>query len=279
MKMKSLLLTTALTFGAIVVLNAQTAPASVTDGSKLYQHGTNASGTVTAENVDSLTIEAANVKYLVYPDLNISPSYDFATSPSANLNSSFTWSATPNTGVTINNSVSGYASNYAQVTFGTTASAGDYTLSVTEKATTGSCDGAAKTIALRLVAKPTAEFGTTSSTSPCLTATQLAAHTLTVTPSLTSPINSGAIQVVYTITNPAGTVGSDQTVLLTAASSDIVLPAGTFTAYGNWKITIKSVSDRISRKSNVAGTVTNGVYTYTVIPTPVTGPIYHLPNN
>ena len=111
MKTTALFLTTALALGVVFSANAQ-APASVTTGgSTLYQHGTNSSGTVAIENTDSLTVEAVNVKYLVYPDLAISPSYNFATSATANLNSSFAWTMAPNTGVTVNNAVGGFASN------------------------------------------------------------------------------------------------------------------------------------------------------------------------
>jgi hypothetical protein len=56
---------------------------------------------------------------------------------------------------------------------------------------------------------------------------------------------------------------------------------GTIDDYGAITVTITSVSDRISRKSSVDGTITSGanVFTYTVIRPPSTGTIYHLPNN
>jgi hypothetical protein len=57
------------------------------------------------------------------------------------------------------------------------------------------------------------------------------------------------------------------------------LSLATATQYGNYTVTINSVSDRISRKSNVAGTLAAPTtITLTVNRVPVTGPIYHLPN-
>jgi hypothetical protein len=90
---------------------------------------------------------------------------------------------------------------------------------------------------------------------------------------------ANTVRVNYTVTNP------DASVLSGAANIELNKGAATFnvtltgaTQYGNYTVTINSVSDRISRKSNVAGTVTTPNITLTVLHTPVTGPIYHIPN-
>ncbi|HEX3009034.1 MAG TPA: hypothetical protein VHO90_15630, partial [Bacteroidales bacterium] len=65
----------------------------------LYKHGTNSASLgaqVAAELTDSVTIGAA-MDYFVMPDALVNPSYNAATSLTANLVSTFDWTATTGT--------------------------------------------------------------------------------------------------------------------------------------------------------------------------------------
>jgi hypothetical protein len=253
-------------------------PASITDGSStLRQFGVNAAGTpVATEYIDSLTVGAANVKYLVYPDSIISPTYNFSVSHTANLNSHFVWSLAP--GVTsIDTTVAGYASNYALITF--PGATGDHTLSVYEKANTGSCTASARSYTVRLIAAPTVT-GTSFSALACPTGVppySIAGPTATLT--MTSSV-SGAkgVVVTYNLTGPAGfTALMAQTANL-GNGNQINLTGATLNQPGTYTLRVLTITDRISQKAGVTTTV-NTDYTFVLNRAPITGPIYHLPNN
>lgn len=84
---------------------------------------------------------------------------------------------------------------------------------------------------------------------------------------------------------PSGsaTIFTDQICNVDNTTGNITLPTGTDLDYwGEYTLTISSISDRISRKDVTAanGYFTNGAttVTYTVSKAPVTGPIYHINN-
>jgi hypothetical protein len=276
---------------AVMTITAGTmwaqAPASVSaESTTLVKDSTNSAGVYkTSEYIDSLTVGAVNVKYLVYPDLKISPSYAFSTSATANLNSTFVWSSSPST-TTINNTVSGFATNYAKITF--PATAGDYTISVVETATTGTCAGTAQTLAARLIAAPVVTGGTVTGTISCpttVTPYNMNVPNITLSGLSSAVVASQQIKIDYTLTGPvdnagtSGTIGSG-TITLAEGSSvpDLSTLNGNVDYPGTYTFTITGISDRISRKSAVSVTPTFTAVTFVINRRPVTGPIYHVPN-
>jgi hypothetical protein len=274
-------------------LNAQNpSPATVTlDGSTFGKHGFNSGGIATTlENVDSLTIGAANVKYFVYPDSAISPLYNVATNYSTGLNSDFFWSVNPSTGITIDTTNAGYRNNYAKITFPSTGTPPiDYTISVVETAKGSNCAGTAKAINARLIAIPAVTGGTV--TAPGCPSTVAPYNFLVPTISLTglsSAVQSTnqKIKITYTLTGPtdmAGTIGTlnTNTIDIPENSTSVDLSGlGPIVDYpGTYTFSITGISDRISRKSGVAVTPSFTNVTFVVSRRPVTGTIYHLPNN
>jgi hypothetical protein len=262
-------------------LHAQS-PATVNDGSStLAQFGLNSAGNASAhEYVDSLTTGAASVKYLVYPDSTLSPLYNFTTSATANLNSHFVWSVAPGAGVTIDTVNAGYASNYALISYPTPgALPANYVLSVYEKVNSGSCvDATPRSYAVRLINIPTVTGGTAPGPQCSNTPVVTFAIPVTLTSDLAVAGLANRVRVNYTITGPGAYASGPTDVDLdkTATSFNVTLTGAT--TYGVYTITINSVSDRISRKSAVAGTITTGTMSLIVNKVPVTGPVYHIPN-
>lgn len=245
----------------------------------LYMHGTNSSGTSTNENTDSVTVGAI-MDYYVAPDPLISPSYNFTVDKKLNLNSTFTWAAIPNTGVTITKPKdASYAENYVSIHWPN--SIGAINLDVQEKANSGSCSGSTRTIPILVIAKPTVTGGAAPA-AQCTSDPGTLSFQVPV--ALTSDLAvagiANRVKINYTVTNPNATVFQGATDIdLDKTATFFTLSLATATQYGNYTVTINSVSDRISRKSNVAGTLAAPTtITLTVNRVPVTGPIYHLPN-
>lgn len=256
---------------------AQPATVSPEGGTALQQHGNNSSGNPAgSESIDSLTQGAANVKYFVYPDLTISPSYNVSSSYTANLNSTFSWA--PIAGATIDNAIAGFASNYAKITFPNTT--GDRTVSVTE--TASGCTSAANSFTARLIAPPD------------ITAVSVSNITCQTTPiSVTCPnailsatfseLGLPGLRVEYNLTGPTGSIAAGVIVNIpNTIPYTLNLSAYTLTNPGTYTLTIVRVTDRIGIKSGFTnsnafadGTST----TFYVTPTPVTSPTMHVPND
>lgn len=248
--------------------------------SNLYQHGSNAKHDFSygPESIDSVSV-GSTMEYYVQPDANISPSYVY-TSPLANLNSTFTWTATPATGVTITTK-SGTLDNWKTIKW---ANLGSYNLNVKEQANTGTCpDGTGKTINVAVINLPTAAVGT-SPAAQC--ATDPSSITFIVPFTLTSDLVAGknnTVRINYTVLDPDGNTfisptDADFSLTNPSISPTLNIILTNVTKYGDYKFVINSVSDRISRKSSVPVTYTALSETLTVNRVPVTGPIYHLPN-
>jgi hypothetical protein len=242
----------------------------------LYKHTTNSTnivGPVAGEAIDSVTTTGV-MKYYVLPDINVNPGF---VAPFTNLVSTFGWTTSVATGSAagvIANVPSSVHANYQQVTW---SGIGTINLNVVENSSTGCASGTTTTIPVTIINIPTVTGGAAP-------AAQCSSNPSTVTfavpLSLTSDISTpDKVRINYTVYNP------DNTVLFPAANLDLAKAAATFnltltgaTQYGAYKVTINSVSDRISRKSSVAGSITTPDILLTVNRIPVTGPIYHLPN-
>lgn len=233
------------------------------DVTNFRQHGTNNGNTVVAtENTDSITVSAV-MRYWAQPDPAV-----------ANAANTYAWTITPALG----SQTGGTTTNIATVTFGNAPATG--TIQVVETAVTGTCPGSTRSIPVEVIAKPTATGGS-APTAQCSSNPGLLTFAVPITTSTGEVVHAfNTVRVNFTVFNP------DNSQLIAAQDIELVRGATTFNVtltgavqYGNYKVTINSVSDRISRKSAVAGTITTPDILLAVNRIPVTGPIYHLPNN
>lgn len=269
--------TTALIAVGFTAAFAQPATISDVNGQALSRHGYNSSGTqVATENTDSVTTGSV-MRYYVLPDETANPSY---TSPlTGTLSDDFEWTFTGATGTAAgaNADVAGHASygNYQQVTW---SGNGTINLNVQENSPApASCEGALTTIPVAIIPLPTADFGD----DPDAVCTDDPEQTFTLPVTLTTSVLDGNVQINYTVYNPDGTeliAAQDLDIDESEESFDVELTGAT--EFGNYYVIINSVTDRISRKpvTDIYGTVTEDRIDLFVYRTPVTGPIYHVPN-
>jgi len=234
------------------------------------QHGNNSSGTPAAsENIDSVTV-GASMRYVVEPDATANPAYDFATM-TGTLNSIFNWTVDAAVGT-----ISGAPDDDNDITVTVAGAAGTGQIIVKEVSSAGCASGDSTTIDVAVIAAPSAEFTTTTGDT-CIADTSTIGYTLPVT--LSSDVASGNIRINVNVDGPSTADIYDQDWDLADTDTEFTLPAGTFDdGLGSYTITIEEVTDRISRKSSVAGTITTATHTLTINRVPNTGVIYHLPN-
>jgi hypothetical protein len=252
----------ALAFGSVnSELMAQ--PSLITvDGVDLYT----ANATKPETTIDSATI-GATLPYYIYPDVNFNPLYN-PTSPFANIESSFAFVGAA--GYTISDiATHTSATNYKNITWNTL---GSYTITVNETAaaTYGGCTGSS-TFDVKVINKPTAAFtnagvlicpNSTTVDLPITVATDIAGTTeKQMQFAITCTKGGTAFDITGTDGKYAEGTGTT-TVTATAAT-------GTLTE-GIYTFTLSSVSDRISRKCAVSGTLgTQTTYTvYVFAPKP-----------
>lgn len=256
---------------------AQPATIPGVNGETLSRHGYNSGGVaVAAENTDSVTTGSV-MRYYALPDATANPSY---TSPlTGTLTDAFAWTFSGATGTAagVNANVAGYAAfgNYQQVTW---AGTGTINLNVQENSPApASCTGPLTTIPVAILPVPTATFGA----DPAAVCTNNPVQTFTLPVTLSTAVADGEVRINYTVYNP------DATVLIAAQDLDIEETSGSYDVtltgaaqYGVYYVIINSVTDRISRKpvTDVLGTITDNRIDMYVYRTPVTGPIYHVPN-
>ncbi len=262
-----------LIISALVLISSVSMIAQELGSTGLYKQGTDQNGVTSVENIDSVTI-GAQLQYYVQPDPLISPAYTF-TSPLANLNSTFAWTAVPAASATITSPLSAsYLTNWIGVQWN---ALGSVNLSVVETALTGTCSGSTTTIPVLVIHVPTITGGAAPA-AQCSSTPSTVSFTVPFT--LTSDLNPpSTVRVNYTVYNPdASVLIAAQNVELANTASSIIVTLTGATQYGAYTVTFNTVSDRISRKSSVAGTVTTPNVLLTDNPVPATGPIYHLPN-
>jgi hypothetical protein len=209
---------------------------------------------------DSVTV-GSTMPYYTMPDVNFNPAYS-ATSPMNNVESSFDWSATPpSSGCTIS-AVSSYTSvtNYKNINWSST---GAYTIGVTETSasTYGGCSGTTSFNVL-VINAPTAQFSS-AGLYQCLNTSSL-----TLPISITSAqkyIDSESAFIALTITavnkadNSAVTLNAIANIYPTASGVMVnissVAPYTSGLPEGIYTFTLFNVTDRISRKCGISGTI------------------------
>ena len=245
----------------------------------LSQHGSNSAGTVVAtENTDSVTIGGVT-RYYVVPDAGANPAYTGVLT--GTLASTFNWTTSGSTGPTGTIAQVGAVTygNYRQVTWA--GPTGTINLNVVESSGAGCASGTTTTVPVRVIAVPTVTGGA-APTAQCTTTpgTLTFAVPVTLTSDLVVAGVANRVRVNYTITNPDATTltgATDVDLDKTATSFNVTLTGAT--QYGSYTVTLNTVSDRISRKSGVNGTISTATIALVVNRVPTTGPIYHLPNN
>lgn len=258
----------------MIVFALATMSLAIAQPTNLKPHGDNSLGaTVESEDIDSVTV-GSTMRYFVMPDALANPGYDFSTNPGA-LVSTFDW-WTDNTATVTDNT----AENDVNIQWTAT---GSDVINVTELG--ASCNGLdTTTINVKVINKPEAGFNhATYADDICTTDPGEVIYNFPV--SLSTDVNTGNIRVHLTVLNSTtSTTIFDGDLDLSDSDTQVTVgdgTNGTFDNYGAITVTMTSVSDRISRKSSVDGTLTSGadVFTYTIVRPPSTGTIYHLPNN
>lgn len=288
-----------------------TVPVPAASGTTLYEKGYNVASpnAVVGTETPDLVTTGTKVPYLVIPDPLLNPTWAAAAASDATvttgINSTWTWtipgtiSATvPTTGHYITIIVNGAAGASGNIT-------------VAEQSGGVSCPGSTQTIGLQVVAQPTASaLAVSDGAAPLISICQSGTNgslgvplpTFTVTKTTDAAIPGDAtIRVKATLVFTDFTTGTPTTLFSGAvlnvdattgniSNADITAASGgTLTVLNNWgtyALTINQISDKISRKDlnaaagyfNING-ATGYVATYSVLKTPTTGPIYHLPNN
>lgn len=230
----------------------------------LFEHGKNSlNNATTSENTDSVTVGSV-MQYWVAPD-----------GAFTGTTSTFSW-AISGWGL-----IASTTTNLSTVTYG--AATGSGTINVAETSPTPSCSGSASIIDFAVIDAPTANFGA-DPTAQCASASAVN-YSLPI--NVTTAISGATVRVNYTIFNPSNVGLTGQTninVELTAGAARTItatIPAGS--TAGTYYAKINSITDRISRKPSIdiegAFSAGNDRIDIIVNPLPVTGKIYHLPNN
>jgi hypothetical protein len=236
------------------------------------QHGHNSSDVATpAENTDSVAVGAV-MQYWVQPDAAIT-----------GTNSTFAWTIAAAVGT----QTGGSPTNLATVTMA--GSPGTGTIQVVESSPAGCGSGSTTTINVGVIALPTVTYPAaggngsvcTTGTDGSLSAVIAAALNINWTSSVSG---NRLLNLRYDLTGPAGftnVTNHQVNITETGAGAGTFAVTETLTHYGTYTITLKDAADRVATKcNNMRNTngITNTTYTFTVYRTPVTGPIYHIPN-
>lgn len=256
----------------------------------LYEHGYNKDNTSSAdvprEDRDTVMVNSV-MNYFVMPDTYYNKDYfqqnDYKQTSSTK--SKFEWTvAAGNTAAPQNANPTG-TSPWIKITWGTTTGATDIT--VKEIPQTIVCDGEEATIPVYVIAKPTIGFNQTGTpagytASGCYNdATKVGSYNASLT------VTSGSSQVLVDYTVEKTDLYTGVTTVV-ATVTDAPLAVGTnspltvnFTDYGDYKITVTKITDRIARKCDMLGDINAGqdIFTYSVLPQPKAGKTYHIPNN
>ncbi len=231
------------------------------------QHGNTSAGIpsvpASLELTDSVTINSS-LQYWVQPDAAV------LTDPST-----FTWGTT----IALASQTAGGTSNLATFNF-TAEGTGNITVREDSPAP-NSCTGSTTTIPVRVIAAPDVTAATFSSLA-CPAGTDgtytLAGPTATLTIACSVLGNKG-VSLHYSLSGPTGftTVGS--TLATLGNGNTIDLSGINLTHSGTYTLTIIDITDRIATKSGLLTIADGTTATFVVNRVPVTGPVYHLPNN
>ena len=254
------------------------------DSKTLYEHGYNSSGADSPrEDIDTVMVGSV-MNYFVMPNRNYNTSY-FGQSSYAATNltvSRFDWTA-------LNGAVTAQAVNttgtspWIKVTWGATTGATTVEVQEVPQGLSVSCVSEETTIPVWVIAKPTIGFsqvGSAYAHSECYDETDK----LTAFYDFPVSVTTSSTQVLVNITVVRKDLESGST-LSTVTQTDIPVASGLFRVgfsdYGAYEVTITKITDRIARKCDTEGDITGSAdtFTFSVMPMPQTGVMYHIPNN
>jgi len=257
-------------------------------GKTLYEHGYNNTGgpNLPREAVDTVMVTSV-MNYFVMPDKNYNTAY-YAQNNYAATNltvSKFEWTVANGSSIapqTPNSATTPGTSPWIKVTWGATLGATTVKVKEVPQGITAGCESAETVINVFVIARPTIGFSQVGSplaytASGCYTNAAVASYDFPVTVTT----SSSQILVDYQLETTALSGGTPTTTTVTNAPVTSGILKLAFSNYGHYKVTITKITDRIARKCDVIGTINSGanVFTYSVLPQPETGPVYHVPNN
>ena len=249
----------------------------------LYRHGYNSGGANVQENTDSVTTGGLT-RYWVYPDLSLNPGYNVSNPLTTPLTSAFNWTTSGATGSAagVIAAVGAYGTytNYKQVTWGGT---GTINLNATETSGAGCVGGTAVTTPIAVIAAPDvtaiAFSAITCPTGPIPYTKAGPTATLTIT----CPVNGNKEVIVnwsLTCSNAAWHGGTAQTGTANLGNGNTIDLSSVVNLShpGTYTLTIVDITDRIATKSGLTAIADGTSNTFILLPTPVSGPMYHVPN-
>jgi hypothetical protein len=263
---------------ALIAVSAMAQPTSLSVNSEtLYQHGYTSAGVVNpSENTDSVTI-GSTTRYYVTPDATLNPLYTGVLT--GTLASTFAWSFTgAGSGAGTRANVPGFAAygNYQQINW---TAIGTKSINAVETSSS-TCAGVAVVTPVEVIAAP----DVTSVTVPALSCPTGAIPYSTVCPNATLVISSSVngnkgVSVNYSLTcSNAGFTAVNNVNAVLGNGTTLNLSTITLTHPGTYTLTINTVTDRIAAKSGLLAIADGTSTTFVLLPTPVTGPMYHVPN-
>ena len=264
---------------------------------ELYEHGYNKGGLAAAVEIRDSVMVGSVMNYFVMPNKSYNPAY-FATgqndyAATTLTSSEFVWSLKNGLGAAApQNANPTTTSPWVKIAWGLVA--GIDTIAVVEKPTGLSltCKGDTTKIPVVVIDKPTVGFNQVGSPlayadSECsdeVSGTQPASYEFPFNVTTSSSQVEVELSIVHTdlAGNVSAATTSTEFVTLTLISGINYTGAVSldFSAYGEYAVTITKITDRVARKCDVEGDINAGqnVFTYSVLPQPKTGPIYHVPN-
>ncbi len=252
----------------------------------LYEHEYNSGGQdATREGVDTVMVTSV-MNYFVMPDAYYNKGYfNQPNYQKTDLTSSkFEWTVT--NGTTAPQSSNGTfnstgTSPWVKVTWGNAPGAlGATTVKMKEvpQGLSSTCEGEETSIPIYVINKPQIEYSS-STASDCYADADKANAEHDFQVAVTTESSQVWVNCSIKWTKLDGTNGG------TTTETNVPVKAGEFnlkfTDYGEYEVTITKVTDRIARKCDVLGDITNGknVFTYSVLSKPKAGKVYHVPNN
>jgi len=254
-------------------------------GKTLYEHGYNSNGLNLPREATDTVMVTSVMNYFVMPDKNYNQAY-YAQNNYAATNlteSKFEWIVANGSSIatqTPNSATTPGTSPWIKVTWGATLGATTIKVKEVPQGITTNCESAETTIDVFVIARPTIGFtqiGSAYVDSDCYTNAANVSYNFPVAVNT----SSNQILVNYRL-ETTGLSGGTPTI---TNITDVPVTSGilrlAFSDYGHYKVTITKITDRIARKCDVEGTISSGadVFTYSVLPQPETGPVYHVPNN
>jgi hypothetical protein len=259
------------------------------DDKTLYEHGYNSNSAEAIserEGVDTVMVTSV-MNYFVMPDKNYNKAYYAQDSYAATdlTNSKFVWTVENGSSFEYQKANSTETSPWIKVTWG---EKGEATITVKEEPQVvgESCgDGNETEIPVTIIAQPTIGYNLDGfADSNCYNDNTVGEAFYDFPVAVTT--ESSQVWVTVSIKK----IDFDGNDSGTFEETNVPVESGFFHlqfsdydsgGYGKYEVTITEMTDRIARKCDVLGIINSeeNFFTYSVMPMPKTGPIFHIPND